>query len=506
MNDNNRLETKIEEAYNFISLINKEAYKDIFLLSNQVLSKNPFANNFLKRFLNRENLKQQPFHIVLFKLLKYYIKSFKYFILYIFNFIGYFLSALRFSSLNNKELILIDTFFLMDNINKSNSYADPYFPGLEDLLKRMNKHYAYLPAFYGPQKPFDLYAVLKVLRKEKVPVLSEFQLLSIYDLLYLLYFIVIYPYRVLKLARRLPAGGCETNLLRYELIDTIEQVTFYSFSRYLQGKKIAALPYENIKVISWYENQVIDKNLYKGLRTSIDKARIYGAQLFLYSKDMLNIIPDENEKIFGIIPDKIIANGPWFIPEKKRLNYAVGPSLRYSRLFNTRIKKENQKNILVLLPYGIEDAENILRVLYDTKILFQPVYVKAHPCTPIGIFKHLLSPNFSIVNSNIYKLFETAKIVIGVAMGGTLVEATSLGIPAILVKNSGRVECSPLPRYGKGIIWEEVSNPEALKRQIDNFEYALNNNPEEIYNIANVYKRMFFCKPVEENIVKAFDL
>ncbi|MBL7129819.1 MAG: hypothetical protein ISS45_00195 [Candidatus Omnitrophica bacterium] len=501
------IENRIKEAYDLISSINKEAYKDIFLLSNQVLSKNPFTNDFLKRFLNGKELKQHPLHIIVSKVCKYYINSFKDFILYVSSFIQYFLSSLYFSPPHkSKELILIDTYFLIDKIKESNSYIELYFPGLEDLLKKMNRDYAYLPVFYGKKEAFNLYYIFKILRKEKVPVLSEYQLLSVYDLLYLLYFIIVYPYHVLKFSKTLSADIYKINLLRYELVDTLDQVTFYSFSRYLQGKKIAKLPYKNIKVVSWYENQVIDKNLYKGLRANTNRLKIYGGQLFLYPKDILNIIPDENEKVFGIVPDKIITNGPCFIPPKSRLNYAAGPSLRNSKVFRTTIRRENQKNILVLLPYVIEDAENILQVLFDSEIASRRVFVKAHPAIPIERFRHLLSPNFIIVDEDIYKLFGTTKIIISAANSGTLIEATSLGIPAISIRNTKRFECNTLPEYGKGLIWGEVVNPEDLNRQIDNLEYALNNKPGEIYNIADMYKKMFFCEPTEENIIKAFDL
>ncbi len=38
------LENKLKKAYDVSSSANEEAYKDIYLLSNQVLSKNPFAS------------------------------------------------------------------------------------------------------------------------------------------------------------------------------------------------------------------------------------------------------------------------------------------------------------------------------------------------------------------------------------------------------------------------------------------------------------------------------
>ena len=74
------------------------------------------------------------------------------------------------------------------------------------------------------------------------------------------------------------------------------------------------------------------KNFYKGLRSDSGKVEIYGSQLFFYSKDHLNIVPDENEMRFSILPDMILSNGPAMIPKASRLNFAVGPSLSYAKI------------------------------------------------------------------------------------------------------------------------------------------------------------------------------
>lgn len=502
----NCIEDKLKKIYDIISSLNKEAYKDIFLLSNQVLSKNPLTNNLLNRYLASECLKKHSFCIIIIKLLRYYKYSLKEFILYIVRFIEYSFTPLNFHlSPCNKELILIDTYFITNKIYAAGGYADPYFPGLEDVLKKKNKHYAYLPVFYSSDKTVSFSNILRILKENRIPVFSEYQLLSNFDLLYILYFIFVYPYHVIKLIKIICSDTYEKKLLKYELIDTLEQVTFCSFSRYIQGKKIATLPYGNIKVISWYENQAIHKNLYKGLRISQDKVKIYGAQLFVYFKNILHLIPDENEEQFGIIPDKIITNNSKFIPAKSRLNYAVGPSLRYFKIFETTVKKENRKNILVLLPYMIKDVQNILQIILDTKINSQDIFIKAHPATSIDKFQPLFPKNITVVNEDIYKLFENTKIVIGAA-SGTLLEAATLGIPVILIRNINTLDCNPLPEYGKGLIWEEVISAEELNYQIYKFENVLNNNYEKIYNIANIYKKKFFHKPSENNIIDAFDL
>jgi hypothetical protein len=107
----------------------------------------------------------------------------------------------------------------------------------------------------------------------------------------------------------------------------------------------------------------------------------------------------------------------------------------------------------------------------------------------------------------VYELFKTAKIVIGAA-SGTLIEAASLGILVISVKNINRFDYNPLPEYGKGIIWEEVTNSIELKGTIARFEAALKDEVKnsEIEKVAKEYKRMFFCEPIEENMIRSLEL
>jgi len=497
---------RINKAYAFLSSVTKEAYKDIFLLSNQVLSKNPYTNNFLNGYFNLTEIRQPCFSLILIKLLRYYFFSFKDFICYLLEFIQYLFSSVHFKHLKDKkELILIDNFFLTDKIKEEDNYRELYFPGLVDVLKKKNKNYAYLPVFDGIKKYSALHNVFRILRRENIPLLSEYQLLSVGDLFNILFFVIRYPFKVIKLAKGIDNKAHEEKLLKSELIDTLSQVTFRSFSRFLQGKRIANLGYESIKVISWYENQVIDKNLYKGLRMDNAKVKIYGAQLFVIPRGMLNFIPDENETIFGIVPDKIMVNGPGYIPEKTSLNYAVGPSLRYSKILKITARKEDKVNILVSLPYLMDDAINILRVVNDAKNMPIPFLVKAHPSTGVDEIRHLLPSGAILTRGSNHELFKTTKILIS-SVSGTLVEAASLGIPSIVIKNPGKVDFNPLCDYGRGVIWDEASGSETLRQQIDKFEYELKNNLEQIENIANIYKREFFCDPDEHNISKSFDL
>ena len=299
----------------------------------------------------------------------------------------------------------------------------------------------------------------------------------------------------------------EAKLLKAELIDNLRFTTFLKFSRYLQGRKIASLVCEKIKLISWFENQTIDKNLYKGIREGENKIKIYGAQPFIFSKSILNILADENEAKFGVVPDRMVVSGSYFIPEDSALDFVVGPSFRYKKLFTAALDEKNRSNIVILLPYFAEDAENILNLLNKTKIPVRNIIVKAHPATPTERFKCIIPKGAKVSSADAYEIFRTAKIVIGAA-SGTLIEAVSLGIPVICIKGVQGFDYNPLLVYGKGIIWDEAVNTRDLERLLATFESALNNIDEldGIKKIASKYKNMFFCEPSDESIIKVYGL
>lgn len=515
------LEGRLRKAFEFLSAINQTAYKDIYLLSNEVLSKNPLTNKFLSRFLQEEDPQPTNRLYIFSKLLQYYFKSIVHFIVYLLNFIVFYVSGLRYPmNYTRKEFTLIDTFFLIDKIDKAGTYEDEYFVGLSEVLNKLNKHYAYLPVFCSTKNPLKLLRVLKLIKKEEIPIITEYQILSISDVLLIFLFILIYPFKVFKLIKALDSNYAkcigdgdvavsarDISLLKNELIDNLPHVIFHRFSRYLQGRKIAQLPYDKIKLISWFENQAIDKNLYKGLRKAESKIKIYGIQSFIVPRIILNILVDENEDRFGVVPDKVIVNGPYYIPISTNIDFKVGPSFRYRKIFSTTIDKKEKSNILVLLSYVVNDTKNILSLLNKINLPAQNVIIKPHPVVTAEIFRSLIPKSSQIVNNDLYELFKTSKIVIGAA-SGSLLEAASMGIPVISVKNMSGIDYNPLPEYGRGLIWDEVASTFELETAITIFENALKDKIKnsEIDKVAKKYREMFFCEPTEENIIRSLDL
>ncbi|MDD5136122.1 MAG: hypothetical protein PHX20_02110 [Candidatus Omnitrophica bacterium] len=506
--DNFTLNTEASRVYDAISRVSRQAYKDPYLVANRILSKNRAEKDLLDAIaFGNESL---PFRILCSKIAFYYIKSLLHYMRYLIRFCEYRISSLRFGIDRLKdELILIDVYFFVEKIRDSKNFQDIFFTGLEEVMKKKGKHYAYLPYFYDPsynKQPARFLRILDILRKEDVPVLSEYQLLGLSDIFRLFWFIMAYPFHLLNFQRRLETPDRETRAFKYELLDTIDDVAFYNFARYLVGKRVSALPYPGIKVISWYENQAINKSFYMGLRSGGSKSRIYGAQILMYSDTHLNLIPDESEKEFGVIPDEIVVNGPYYLRRTNSLKYRIGPSLRYTRLFAAAYSDHRYKDVVVLLPYTDDDARNILKMLAAATITSGRVLIKVHPAMRTESLKRLIPPGAVISDRDMYELFETAGVVIGAA-SGALVAATTLGIPALVVRTPGRSDQKDFfPLYGKGIVWDEVSDAKEIDNQIARFKEIVATRPQEVRDVADTYKKTLFCDPTEDNIVKAFDL
>ena len=89
---------------------------------------------------------------------------------------------------------------------------------------------------------------------------------------------------------------------------------------------------------------------------------------------------------------------------------------------------------------------------------------------------------------------------------GALVEATSLGIPVINIETHDRLSHDYLPKFGKGVIWQNASSGAEIVKWVNIFSDLLKTKPSLINAIAKKQKEMFFCEPTDETIDEAFEL
>ena len=232
--------------------------------------------------------------------------------------------------------------------------------------------------------------------------------------------------------------------------------------------------------------------------------KIYGAQLYLWPATLLNLHVDEREVDFGLIPDHILVNGNYYLREEGRLKFKIGPSMRYSRLFEAKVSAKDKTAILVLLPFFEYEIEKILKMVEEAGFSVE-VFVKFHPATEKEKYIQWFEGKMQMVDDDIYTLFNRVGCVIGQSTGA-LVEATSLGIPVININTGRGMSHDYLPEFGKGIIWQNASNGTEIVKWVNIFSDLLKDKSDLMHAIAKKHKEMFFCEPTSERIDEAFEL
>lgn len=506
-------ETK--EFFEAFSRINEKAYADPRLLANHVLSKTPHCNDMLRRWQSGEAPKQPDVLEIVLQTAKYYAINSAAFILHAAA--GIIRKARGFAALPRvKELIrksradsrvvtVTDVFVLVRRVDCEGRYKDTYLPGLHETLEAHGHIPVVLGRLYGSRDPRLIGRVFSILKEHPVPVLTEVELLEPSDWLRLAWHIVSFPVAVFWLAAGLSREGAEGHV-RAALLRCLGQCYVPGESRRLAARRLAALLPDGSKIISWHENQVVDKCFYRGVRETHKNIRLYAAQLLTWPPELLNNHLDKTDALHDAAPHVTCVNGRYFMPESlpDMPEYRVGPALRYQDLHTLPILRPNpDAPILALLSYHPEETTRVLKLLAAARQELEKaglsVVYRFHPAVRPQEFAHLLPRTYALSNGSLSEALEKASLVIG-AGSGALPEAVSRGIPAVAVDSAAHTGLNYLPPFGQGTLWERISTPEELlpvrARLLDSMR------PEE----ALKFRDMLFENPSPARIVQCFDL
>jgi hypothetical protein len=316
-------------------------------------------------------------------------------------------------------------------------------------------------------------------------------------------FLVTYPFHAWKFIGGL-GDSIEDRLLRFALWENLGTVILGNYMRYLFGKEVSCLKNSEIKCISWYENQASDKIFFRGLRHVSGKIKVFGAQLYLRTQGLLNVQPDESEIHFGVVPDKILVNGPGYNLGLKVIPEGVGPSLRYRKLFWIKADPAKGDIILIVLSESDHVSRYVLEFIKEVD-WSATVMIKSHPSFEKDKHAAHISSEFSVTDEDLYVLFCRARMVVGRSTGA-LVEAACLGIPVIDVAGSARLSHDYMPEYGRGVLWDKAIHKEDVCRFVRQFEEALRLDAFALRVMGEKMRDKYFCEPTEEQFIRAFDL
>ena len=492
------IDKKYQEINEYIIKINSEILgteDDIYYISNAVLTRNPFASKILS---NKRDISKGRFFFIFYSFIRYYIKAFLLFFIYIFKIIIY--KIVRKKSIASNQ-ILIDTFFIVDKIVKSSTYQDSYFVGLDKVLKKSEYTY-FVKSFYGATLNLKkFYQVIKVLNRSNSSILSEFDFINTIDIFKILFFIVVYPFKIKKVFSKFQGDNL---VFDYALIDSLNGSDFKSYIRYIVGKKLSK-EYHFEKIISWCEYQDIDKAFYKGIHERGNNTTIYGCQFLIPYDSWLNFFIPKSEKKFNLTPDKVLTNGKYyldFIDIDKRL----GASLRYKHIFDKEIYNIKEEYILILGSFIMDETLELIKMVKEGN-LNSKIIIRLHPTHNFDSYRAYIEDNWILSeNEPLSNVLNKSFMIITNGATGTSLETVCRAKSTIIVGNRYKFNSIPLVEYGKGKIWDIAFSKDDVEKLYNKLLKYRKDNIEEIKEIALWYRDNFFVEPIEENIVKAFEL
>ena len=544
---------KAREIFEAISKVNKFAYADSMHLANHVLSKTPSCASILDSYSRGITPHEFSRLEVIGKVFKCWLVNLAVLGLMIMARIAQAMAGLNNSKeikSNQRPLTIVDIFILVHRVLDQKKFTDSYFPGLYDELIKKGHHNMILARFYGTRNPRSLKKAFTILKKHPIPIITEYELFSLGDWLSLLKFVLLFPIKTLALAKKLKAGelsmhtsghasgqtGGQANgqpspiaYLRSSLIQCLGQNYLPGEARRLAARRLAKLLPRGSRFISWYENQVVDKCFYRGLKEKDAKFSTFAAQLLTWPDSLLNNHADPSDALHGAVPDTVLVNGPYFLPAPPHdspeadyiatqtpganpyrpypggPDYRIGPALRYASLFGEEIVPDPQKPVLMLLSYHPEETERILAMAKPLAAQGIPIAVKFHPATNWHNFEHLLPPEYIMVNLPLKDALLEASLVIG-SGSGALPEAVAMGVPAIAINSKQGVTLNYLPSYGEGELWESISTVEEFFPAQAKLMQALKNDPRGRTDRIITFRGLLFTQPTEERIIQAFEL
>ena len=484
-----------DDFQHYIDNVKRNSPWDIYTIINPTLIKNPYASELPKRFFLNDAGQVNNTVVFIKNLFKFYLKNTYLLVSYLMAFAIY---KLYYKKRVRDELkIIIDTFSLVDNVNKNGEFNENYLTGIYELFEKYNTNYAILlrPCQFA-KNPFKLRHFFKIISQDKRDFIFEYELLKLSDFFTLLSLILLYPFKTLRLLQK--EVSKEDKIFNHSLLADIKYFSFDSLTRYILGKHLSKI--DSIeKIFSWSEFQVIERSFNYAIRKNSQKIELKALQFFLNYEVYFNSYVDDLDDDMLSAPHEIFVNGKYYIQNRERVKYSIGVSLRYENIFRFKRQKDGEK-ILLLGSYIESDTKHMLESVKN----FDNVIFKNHPAVDIKRFGEL-PKNIIVSNHNMYELFKNTKLVIGTASGSS-VEAVACGISVIIIASQNNLTANSLVGHGKGKIWDIVFEKEELKGAINTLLEFRKSNPHEIDSISTWYKDNFFAEPTDKGIVKVFGM
>ena len=257
----------------------------------------------------------------------------------------------------------------------------------------------------------------------------------------------------------------------------------YYFFKNLKKKKIKVF-----KIISWFENQIVDKGWSMGVNHFYPNVEFIGYQAATLHPQFFNLSPTKTEAEAKILPKKIFLIGKKYIKNRKMFYkksiYQITPFNRFNFVQNTK----NKKNYLFLLS-GIKHCDEYLLSMsknFARKFGQKNVFIKFHPILPSKSFKGIYANE---IRGNGSDIIQKSKVVVTSSYTSGLYESLVYNSYTIMI------DFTPLD----GILYKELKKYSKYilfcKNSKDLFNIIKSLNIQKVKNIKKhntKVKKIFF--------------
>jgi hypothetical protein len=375
---------------------------------------------------------------------------------------------LRKKTIQNNDIVILDTFVTPSSFNNEDQFIDRYFPNYSKYLSQTEtSSIVTSPILLGFRWPLEYIRLWKKINHSKKNFLLQNAFLTLSDSFKTLKSSILLPIKKFYFPSFGPLNV--ESLAKFELFKDFCSPRFMlSINTFTFYKKLS---YEKLSIkgmVGWHENQDIDKAINLAFSKYHSASfthgyRGYAPAEFEYEKD---ILPCEVEK--GLIPQKIFVVSNFFLEQTKMycpdLAVDLGPALRFQHLFDiledgdgqpsfTNNQPDEKLDILVSLPINLKQSIYILQLFKGLSDNFHSrikLWIKPHPATKVSpihkLIQHNLSPNldYELIFSPLSLVIPKMNCLATYASSAAL-EAIAYGIPVVMCGNANWVTHNTIP-------------------------------------------------------------
>lgn len=415
--------------------------------------------------------------------------------------------------IKGNSVVVLDTYVHDNCLLKDGVFKDRYYPYLHEYLRERGITVVVHPVLFGFR--YNYFSIYQRMRQSDTYFILREDFLHFSDYLYAL----TYPFRfVFQKIKPIPFRGFNlSDILREEKGLQLVTTNLEAILIYRLFLRLAKAHLHPKLIISWYENQVIDKALIAGARQAFPGARIIGAQMFLHSPNYLNLFPSQSEVEARIAPDILLETSKYQCSVARsftdRIPCRPAAALRYAHLFNNEknntVLKDKNKTILVLLSFSIAEGIELLEALKEILNQIEDdvcILIKSHPDYSFhklecAFGKKNWPVRFEIFLGALPDALDQASLVIS-ANSSSMVEAAVKGTPVIFFGRQSGLSHNILSNLNIELVTECFS-PAELSVAINKYLNLSLSKNFEFREIGMKLRDMFF-EPVNVETLSPF--